>query len=169
MRARSKARRRYDAPVKRLLALVVLGSACGEPESENGRSDTLRWHVIEGLTRPTPELLGGAEDILGLELVESDTVAGSVSLFLEDRQEGEPEVNHATGFSCTPFVHLHLQIPLALAHEVGHTYGLEHNNIAGNLMGPAQGSLPGTDLTEEQIDTIREYAWISEQYCQPPP
>lgn len=161
--------RRYDVPMRRLLAIVLLGSACGEPETENGRSDTLRWHLIEGLTRPSPELLLGAEDILGFELVETDTLAGSVSLFLEERQEDEPEVNYSGGWSCTPFIYLDTHHPVVLAHELGHAYGLEHNDIAGNLMGPARGPLPRTDLTEDQTDTIREHAWLSEEYCLPPP
>jgi len=155
--------------MKRLLALVVLGSACGEPESKNGRSDTLRWNVLEGLTRPSPELLNDTEEVLGFELIDSGSVAGSVSLFLEERREGEPEVNYSGGWSCTPFIYLDTHHPVVLAHELGHAYGLEHNDIAGNLMGPAQGPLTGTDLTEDQIDTIREHAWLSEEYCFPPP
>lgn len=146
--------------MRRLLATLLLLTAC-EEDTQTGRSDTIRWFTFPELEQPTDEVLAEVEDIWGLELVESESPAGSVTFFYGGEED---DTSWAGGWSCTPFVYITRPMSAqTIAHEIGHAFFLEHVDDTDNLMHELSGS--GTELTEEQIDTVREKLWETEKYC----
>ncbi len=144
-----------------VLGLLLL-AACGDEEATEYRSDTLRWFVWPSLQEPSPEDIEAVEDIFGMEMVRADGAFGAVTIYLVE--PGPPPLdNWGTGVSCTPHVSVNAGRVESLAHEIGHTHGLGHLDVPGNLMTSTADN--GTDLTSEQIDKVRESAWRIESSC----
>jgi hypothetical protein len=145
----------------RRLAIPLLLAACDQPEA--GRFDEVRLWYFPNLDTHPPETIEGAEDILGIELHVVPDPARAVAVFYTPDL---PRMDGAQG-SADPcgralWAGNHAQ---TLAHELGHALSLGHNDIEGNLMyGVYRG---GTDLTDEQIDTMRWAAWWLEYQCGP--
>lgn len=140
---------------------ALLGLAC---EEEQGRADEVRLYYFEGLDTHPHETIDEAEEILGMDLIVSDTPRRSVVVFYI---EGElpPEGSDLDGENANvDFCGRALwaeDYARTLAHEIGHTLRLEHSNDSNNLMYPSRSA--GTALTEKQIDTMRWAAWELEQ------
>lgn len=148
--------------MRRSLAALLLLSACSEPE-RSGRGDTVYWHTFEGHQQPSEEMLSETEEILGLELVESEDTPGAVTIIFAETDHG---ASWSGGWSCTPFVYLEQHTARVLAHEIGHAFTLLHTDDESNLMFPGGG---GVDLTERQIETVRKKLWETEDFCRLPP
>lgn len=146
--------------MKRLLLLCLISGCSSEDEPEH-RSDTVPIDPVAYLPAFSPETLEGAAEILGLELVERDTWGdhGAVVLIRVEEEvagfRGYTEVEN-----CTPVVWA-IDNPNTLAHELGHALGLLHVDDRDNLL-DRHGT--GDDLTDEQIDTMRQWAWWL-QHC----
>ncbi|MFO0633014.1 MAG: matrixin family metalloprotease [Nannocystaceae bacterium] len=94
-------------------------------------------------------------EILGLDLEETDArPAGAVVLVRIDSPVSGWDAHSDWVAACSPIAWAP-DASYVLAHEVGHTLGLEHSSDPANLMYPA----PGYELDDEQVDTLRLGAW----------
>ena len=161
-----------------LVALIISLQGC--QEDQPGVADELRYFVPSHVERLDPGAVEFAEDIFGLELVEQGTAWGAVTVFPFERDDFGgpigPEFDGAKGRAvagrCTSWFWYLDEFPETFAHELGHTYGLEHVDSPFNLMEPALNCDPA-DLTisDSQFQTIRETSWLEESICNslPPP
>jgi hypothetical protein len=145
----------------RLFVLIVLLAAC--EEEPYGRSDVIPVHAVPFLEPHSAEVLAEAEDILGMEFeFEPIGAGGAVVLFRATSEDGRHSGGETYVHSCAP-VAWALDIDRSVAHEVGHALGLDHVDDPDNLMWPR---LAGSDLTEDQIDTMRLHAWYLLNKCE---
>lgn len=138
-----------------LLVALALLSAC----TDYGRSDEIPFRTVHGLPTHSPETIAEAEEILGMQLVpmEGD---GGVTLTMH------PAIGELRGWTdapdaCTP-VSWSEDSARVLAHELGHALGLQHVEEPGNVMGM---EIEAWELTDEQVDTMRMYAWYMQHEC----
>ena len=134
----------------------------GEPEL--GRSDIVRWYVWPGEPELDDELVEGAEEILGLELLRWHNSQGAVTVYFDQTESTDQTLHGAgSGASCSQHVFLRTATPYVLAHEIGHTLGLGHVDDRDNLMYSTYAG--DGHLTEQQLDQARENAWLVEYSC----
>lgn len=144
-------------PSMRRVACIALlaATACEEPD---GRSDTVSFFVPPTWPELSQEAIDETEFIYGIELVPEDGAPGAVAVFLvEDGTQG-----WGSGASCTPWIFSPAEEPRLIAHEMGHALGLVHVDDSSNIMHPLN---PGEDITDQQIDQIRQHAWVLNTQC----
>ena len=103
----------------------------------------------------------------GMDVVFTEQHTGATSIYYVD-SDLDGFNGYATGPSCTPHVVLRSSADAqTLAHELGHTYGLEHFEDDGptNLMSIADPNNRGFELRDEQIDRVRLESWRMETKC----
>jgi len=142
--------------MRRAACIAVLAlTACEEPD---GRADTVSFFIPPDWFELSEEAIEEAELIYGIELEQADGPAGAATFFLVAfSTEGA-----ASGASCTPWISAPRDSPGLIAHELGHALGLEHVDDPSNVMSP---SMPGEDVTGQQIDQIRHQAWVLDTQC----
>lgn len=153
--------------LKKILLLVVLAATsvvsigCETEELKTGRSDVVHIDNVFGQQGHSSETITSAEELLGLELNYESVPAnhGVIMAFVD-----EP-IGHLGGADvavyCAPVI-WSIDVDVYFAHEVGHALGLRHVDDPNNLMSE---KVTGTELTNEQIDVMREWAWWLEVKC----
>lgn len=144
----------------RVLALLFALTAC---TVEGGRSDVVPVHPLAGL-RPFSEVtMDVTAEILGLELDRTDARPnGAVVLVRVDASHTTFDGHDDWVDRCSPIAWAPDK-PYLLAHEVGHTLGLEHVDDPLNVMWAHHPV--GYELDDEQVDTMRKFAWYLQHKC----
>jgi hypothetical protein len=158
--------------LKRLLVAAVLFSGCAEDDKR--QANVFRYFKPAHVEEIDPRAIELTEELFGVELVEQSHPWGAVAIFpfsreaFEDAFEGEFDAaGEAYLGRCTPWVWYVTDTPLALAHELGHAYGLAHVDEPCNIMLPKFLCEEGPfEATEEQIRVVREESWNQEHVCE---
>lgn len=159
-------------PLSAAVAVSGLLSACTEdPRRE---ANVFRYFTPAHVDTIDPRAIELTEEIFGVELVEHSEAWGAVAVFPFDRDDfdgafdGEFDVNGQAHIGrCTPWIWYVTDSPLALAHEMGHAYGLAHVDTPCNIMLPELSCEDGSyEVTDEQIRTVREESWDQEEVCE---
>lgn len=140
-----------------LTGLVVLSTAgCQEPYSD-------QIPIYWGRSAPEePAFVDAIEDAFGMEVVETSDPYGAVSVYLYQEAQDGIVLGESAGFMPCGSSLWSTMEPQTLAHEIGHSLGLEHVDDDANLMHPELG--PGRfELNDEQLETARISAgWWSQ-------
>ncbi|MEL6706558.1 MAG: matrixin family metalloprotease [Bacteroidota bacterium] len=150
----------------------VLSAGCSDEGIRLGNE--FRYFLPSHVDTLDPRAIELTEEIFGIELVEQSEPWGAVTIFPFDRDafEGAFEGDFdAAGESylgrCTPWVWYVTDKPLALAHELGHAYGLAHVDEPCNVMLPRFSCQEGSfEASWQQIQVVREESWNQEHVCE---
>lgn len=141
--------------MRRLALALTLLCGC----KEEGRSDTIRLYYFEALDTHPEETINEAAEILGMELLVAETPRRSV---IVTYWPGLPEDGEsASADECGRAIFAR-DDSRTLAHEIAHAMYLEHSDDPANLMYETWDP-DSTDLTDDQVDTMRWAAWLLEQ------
>jgi hypothetical protein len=154
-----------------LSAAVVVPLGCAEEEVRE--ANAFRYFKPAHVAQIDPHALALTEDIFGVELVEQSEPWGAVAIFPFSRDafdgafDGEFDAaGEAYLGRCSDWVWYVTDTPIALAHELGHAYGLAHVDEPCNVMLPRFSCDTGVfEATEAQRRMVREEAWNQRRVC----
>lgn len=106
------------------------------------------------LEEPSEELVRETEQILGFELVDVGASESSLIIELRDEPTGGLYGKFTSPEHCFSLI-WSVKNPRILAHELGHAFGLSHDEDESNLMSE---SWYGTELRASQRERLERFA-----------